>query len=59
MTVLEVAAELELGRGGLEGRDEDADNSGVREERLDEETVVDMLRGRRDAGTAVCVEVVE
>lgn len=53
MTVLEVAVELEPGVGG---RDEDADDNGVREERLAEDVI---LRGRLERGTAVCVDVVE
>lgn len=54
MTVLEVSVELEPGVGG---RDEDADDNGVREERFEEEDGI--LRGRLDRGTAVCVDVVE
>lgn len=45
--------ELEPGVGG---RDEDADDNGVREEMLEEDEI---LRGRLDGGTAVCVDVVE
>lgn len=37
VTVLDVAVELELGVGGLEERDEDADERGVMEGRLEED----------------------